>query len=142
MTTLAKGVDSKITIDSTVVGKIETMSVSFSNNSEELKFFQEDGSTFTKTGETVTISATGKLVSTAGDTGQNAIITAAMTSDATLSGVKFYEEDSGYWWEADTSENADSVFMVDSISIGSTAGSFTEFSAEFKCSGDAKRVNS
>ncbi len=130
--TIAKGIDSKIVIGATVVAKINSMDVSHSNNSEETKYFQEDGSTFSKTGESLTISVAGHLVSGAGDTGQNAIITAAMTGTAALSGAKFYEDDTGYWYEADTSVNADSTFMVDAFNVGSEAGSFVSFSADFK----------
>jgi hypothetical protein len=138
---LAKGIDSKITIGSTTVAKLNNMTVSHANNSEETKFFQEEGSTFTKTGESLVISCSGNLVGGAtGDTGQNLLITAASTATAALSGIKFYEDDSGYWYEADTSSNSASTFMIDSFSIGSQAGSFVTFSADFKCSGDYKRT--
>ena len=139
---IAQGIDSKVVVASTTVAKLNSLSISFGNNSEETKYFQEEGSSFTKTGESCTITCGGHLVGTAGDTGQNSIITAGMSDTATLSGIKFYEEDTGYWWEADTSVNSDSTFMVDNLSIGSEAGSFVTFSADFKCSGDVKRVNS
>ncbi len=138
---IAQGKDSKITVVSTVVAKLNSMNISFSNNSEETKYFQEDGSSFTKTGETCTVSVAGHLVGAAGDTGQNLIVTAAMSAAATISGIKFYEEDTGYWWEADTTSNTSSIFMVDNLAIGSEAGSFVTFSADFNCSGDVKRVN-
>lgn len=138
---IAQGIDSKVVVDSTVVAKLNSMTISFSNNSEETKYFQEDGSTFTKTGETCTVSCAGHLVGVTGDTGQNLIITAGMSADATISGVQFYEEDTGYWWEADISTNTESIFMVDALAIGSEAGSFVTFSADFNCSGDVKRIN-
>jgi len=139
---IAQGKDSKIVVVSTTVAKLNSLSISFSNNSEETRYFQEDGSSFTKTGESCTIACSGHLVGGAGDTGQNLIVTAAFSDAATISGIKFYEEDTGYWWEADTSSNADSTFMVDNLEIGSEAGSFVTFSANFNCSGDVKRVNS
>jgi len=138
--TVAKGKDSKIMIGAATVAKINSMDVKHSNNSEESKYFQEDGSTFTKTGESLSINCSGHLVTD--DTGQNAIIAAASTETAALSGCKFYETDSGYWYEADKTSNSASTFMVDAFSIGSKAGSFIEFSAEFKCSGDYKRTKS
>lgn len=138
---IAQGKDSKIMIDAVTVAKLNSMNISFSNNSEETRYFQEDGSSFTKMGETCTINCAGHLVAGSGDAGQNAIVEAATSATAELSGCKFYEEDSGYWWEADTSTNSSSVFMVDNLAIGSEAGSFITFSADFNCSGDVKRTN-
>ena len=139
---IAQGKDSKITVVSTTVAKLNSMSISFNNNSEETKYFQEDGSSYTKTGESCTIAVSGHLVGGVGDTGQNLIVTSAFSDTATLSGVKFYEEDTGYWWEADTASNTESIFIVDNLEIGSEAGSFVTFAANFNCSGDVKRVNS
>ena len=138
---IARGIDSKIVVGTTVVAKLNSMDISHSNNSVETKYFQEEGSTFSKTGETLTISCKGNLIAGGADAGQNTIITAAASGTGVIPDIKFYEEGSGYWYEADTSSNPDSVFIVDGFSIGSEAGSFISFAANFKCSGDYKRVN-
>lgn len=129
-----KGENSKIVVGANTMAYVRSMSVNFSNETVGRKYFQDNATTYLKTGENCTISVNGDYDSS--DTAQAAMLTAMFTEGATISGIKFYEDDSNYW-AADTGY----TFIVSSFNPSFDATDIVSFTAEFQCSGDVIRTS-
>jgi hypothetical protein len=127
------GEDSKVMVGSTVVGYMNSLNINFTNNTVSRKYFQDESTSYIKTGEDCTISISGDWVPS--DAGQSLLLVDMFADNATVaSGLKIYEDSTHYW------STVSGTILIDSVSISSASDGIITANVGFKVNGTISRT--